>query len=39
MLRRQLLASIAAHEGERHAARNQRIGDAPDRLAAEIGVE
>ena len=39
MLRRQLLASVAAHEGEWHAARNQRIGDAADRLAAEIGVK
>ena len=39
MLRRQLLASVAAHECKRHAARNQCIGDAADRLAAEIGVE
>ena len=28
MLRRQLLASVAAHEGERHVARNQLIRDA-----------
>jgi hypothetical protein len=39
MLRRQLLAPVAAHKGERHPARDQRIGDATYRVAAEIGVE
>ena len=39
MLRRKLLAAIAADKGEGYAARDQRIGDAARRLAAEMGVE
>ena len=39
MFRRQLLASVAADKGEGHVARQQSIGEAADRLTAEIGVE
>jgi hypothetical protein len=39
MGRRELLAPIAADEGEGNAARFERIGNAGDRLAGKMGVE
>jgi hypothetical protein len=37
--RRQMFAAIAADEGERNAARNERIGNMADRFAAKMGIE